>query len=155
MLEYDDDYMRRILGWEAPGEERRPTILAKKVEDMKKASAMRKLRKSVLAKKVQDCKKATIVQQVTPIQATSETSIIAIIAPKAVPKPTWKFFDVPPTQVMATSKGDHQLVTSKGGQEYRGKPSRLKGCAGTLQAGQPAGLLGISDVLAIRVMGVG
>ena len=138
-----------------------PTILAKKVEDMKKASAMSKLRKSVLPKKVQamilakrvkDIEQATIVQDVPPIQATSKTSIIA---PKALPKPTWKIFDEPPKQVVATSKGDHQLVTSKGGQVYRGKPGRLKGCAGILQDVQPAGPLGIGDVLAIGVMGVG
>ena len=194
MLEYDIDYMRRILGKEAPGEERRPTIverlghdkvwwtkftmefrkktnaimrlrksvLPKKVQAMKKASALSKLRKSILAKKVQDRKKnkqAPIVQDVPSIQATSDPSQEPIgtrnIAPKALPKLTWKIFDEPPKQVVATSKGGHQLTTSKGGQVYRGKPRWLKGCAGILQDVQPAGLLGISDVLAIRVMGVG
>ena len=58
--------------------------------------------------------------------------------------------------LLATTKGDHQMVTSKGGQVYRGKPGRLKGCAGILQDVQPAGLLRIGDVfLAIGVMGVG
>ena len=194
MLEYDIDYMRRILGKEAPGEERRPTIverlghdkvwwtkftmefrkktnaimrlrksvLPKKVQAMKKASALSKLRKSILAKKVQDRKKnkqAPIVQDVPSIQATSDPSQEPIgtrnIAPKALPKLTWKIFDEPPKQVVATSKGGHQLTTSKGGQVYRGKPRWLKGCAGILQDVQPAGLLGIGDMLAIRVMGVG
>ena len=64
MLEYDDDYMRRILGWEAPGEERRPTMVEKfghdkvwwtkfTMEFKKKTNAIMRLRKSVLAKKVQ------------------------------------------------------------------------------------------------------
>ena len=108
--------------------------------------------KPIIAKRVKDIEQATIVHDVPPIQATSKTSIIA---PKALPKPTWKIYDKPPKQVVATSKGDHQLVTSKGGQVYWRKPGWLKGCAGILQDVQPAGLLGISDVLAIRVMGVG
>ena len=79
----------------------------------------------------------------------------SIIAPMALPKPTWKIFDEPPKQVLATSKGDHQLVTSKGDKVYRRKPGWLKGCVGILQDVQPAGLLGISDVLAIGRLGVG
>ena len=140
----------------------RKSVLPKKVQAMKKASALSKLRKSVLAKKVQDRKKnkqAPIVQDVPSIQATSDPSQEPIgtrnIAPKALPKLTWKIFDEPPKQVVATSKGGHQLTTSKGGQVYRGKPRWLKGCAGILQDVQPAGLLGIGDILAIRVMGVG
>ena len=147
------------------------------MEFMKKTNAIMTLRKSVLAKKVQamilakrveDREQATIVQDVPPIKVKSETSqainilpatpapeLKFIIAPKALPNPTWKIFDEPPTQVVATSKGDHQLVTSKGGQVYRGKPGRLKGCAGILQDVQPAGLLGIGNVLAIGLMGVG
>ena len=56
--------------------------------------------------------------------------------------------------LLATTKGDHQMVTSKGGQVYRGTPGRLKGCAGRIlfQDVQPAGLLGISDMLAMRLM---
>ena len=140
----------------------RKSVLPKKVQAMKKASALSKLRKSVLAKKVQDRKKnkqAPIVQDVPSIQATSDPSQEPIgtrnIAPKALPKLTWKIFDEPPKQVVATSKGGHQLTTSKGGQVYRGKPRWLKGCAGILQDVQPAGLLGIGDILAIGVMGVG
>ena len=152
------------------------------MEFKKKTNAIMRLRKSVLAKKVQamilakrvkDIEQATIEQDVPPIQATSETSqainilpatpkpelklIISpsIIATTALPKPTWKIFNEPPKQIVATSKGDHQLVTSKGGQVYRRKPGWLKGCAGILQDVQPAGLLGIGDVLAIGVMGVG
>ena len=124
----------------------------------------------ILAKRVKDTKQATIVQDVPPIKVKSKTSqainilpatpepeLKFIIAPKTLPDPTWNIFDEPPTQVVATSKGGHQPVTSKGGQVYRGKPGQLKGCAGRIlfQDMQPAGLLGISDGLARGLMGVG
>ena len=149
------------------------------MEFMKKTNAIMTLRKSdlpkkvqamILAKRVEDREQATIVQDVPPIQVKSETSqainilpatlapeLKFIIAPKALPKPTWKIFDEPPKKVVATSKGDHQMVTSKGGQVYRGTPSRLKGCAGRIlfQDEQPAGLLGIGEALAIGLKGVG
>ena len=48
--------------------------------------------------------------------------------------------------LLATSKGDHQLVTSKGGKVYRGKTAWLKGCVGILQYVQPTGLIKISDI---------
>ena len=124
--------------------------------------------KPILAKRVKDIEQATIVQEVPPVQATSEPSqainilpatpapeLKFIIAPKALPKPTWKIFDKPPKKVVAISKGDHQMVTSKGGQVYRRTPGWLKGCAGRFQDMQPAGLLGIGDVLAIGLKGVG
>ena len=149
------------------------------MEFMKKTNAIMRLRKSdlpkkvqamILAKRVEDREQATIVQDVPPIKVKSETSqainilpatpapeLKFIIAPKALPNTTWKIFDEPPTQVVATSKGDHQPVTSKGGQVYRGKPGQLKGCAGRIlfQDVQPASLLGISDGLAIGLKGVG
>ena len=66
------------------------SVLPKKVQAMKKTSAMSKLRKSILPKKVQDWKKkkqATIVQEVPPIQATSEPSQEPINILPAAPKP--------------------------------------------------------------------
>ena len=68
----------------------RKSVLPKKVEDMKKTSAMSKLRKSILPKKVQDWKKknqAAIVEEVPPVQATSEPKQETINTPPAAPEP--------------------------------------------------------------------
>ena len=67
------------------------------------------------------------------------------------PKIKWKEVE----RILATSKGDHQLVTSKGGNVYRGRTVWLKGCVGILQCGQPNGLLSyritIGDARATRI----
>ena len=71
----------------------RKSVLPKKVQAMKKNSAMSKLRKLILLKKVHDWKKkkqATIVQEVSPIQTTSEPNQESINLLPAAPKPELK-----------------------------------------------------------------
>ena len=60
-------------------------------------------------------------------------------------------------RILATSKGDHQLVTSKGGNVYRGRTVWLKGCvgAGMLQCGQPNGLLSYRITIGDHMITIG
>ena len=102
MLKYDIDYMRRILGKEAPGEERRPTIVERlghdkvwwtkfTMEFRKKTNAIMRLRKSVLPKKVQAMKKASAMSKlrksVLPkkVQAMKKKKQTTITTPEPPP----------------------------------------------------------------------